>query len=57
MRKETLLELAEKWEREDKQQARDGSPEAAIGNAKADGERCGLKLAAHQLRQLVALLG
>lgn len=58
MKDAVLLELAARWEREAVEpQCEDGSPEAAIGNAKAHGRRQGLRECADALRMLIRLLG
>jgi len=54
----TLIELAEKWERDAvTPQVEDGSPGAEIMNAKARGGREQLKACANDLRMLVQVLG
>ena len=57
MKEAVLMELIEKWRHEAKEpECADGSPEAAVGNAKRHGERCGLMRAADDLQKLIALL-
>jgi len=57
MRTETLLDLAEKWERrKDNEMVQDGSPDAAVGNAKDDGVRQGKNQCALELRTLISLM-
>ena len=58
MKDAILLELAERWERDAvSPQVADGSPEAAVGNAKAQGQRESKRECADTLRTLVLLLG
>jgi hypothetical protein len=58
MKKEVLLELAARWERDaETPETQDGSDEAKIPNAKAAGRREGLRECADGLRSLVELLG
>lgn len=58
MKNEVLLELANRWEKDAKApECQDGSPEAAIGNAKAQGGREQLRACADTLRMLVQLIG
>ena len=57
MRIETMLDLIEKWERDpNDNQAEDGSPEAAVGNAKKHGIQCGRSDCARELRVLINLM-
>jgi len=52
-----MLDLIEKWERDpNDNQAEDGSPEAAVGNAKKHGIQCGRSDCARELRVLINLM-
>jgi hypothetical protein len=58
MNKEVLLELAARWERDARPLgAEDGSEEARIGNAVAQGHRECKRECADTLRTLVQMLG
>lgn len=58
MNPDILLELASRWEHDAKApECEDGSPEAAISNAIAHGQRQGKRECADALRMLVQLLG
>lgn len=58
MKDSVLIELARRWEDEARTpECKNGSPEAAIGNAEAHGRRQGLRACADALRMLVDLLG
>lgn len=58
MRDSVILELAEKWEREAREPlCQNGSEEAKIPNAIADGERRAQLKCANDIRALIALIG
>jgi len=58
MKKETLIDLVEKWERDSETpETRDGSKEAERGNDVQDGERQGRLQCAEDLRDLINLVG
>lgn len=58
MRKEVLLDLAARWEEHAKNpDTQDGSPDAAIGNARAEGARETKRECADAIRMLVSVLG
>lgn len=57
MKKEVLEALIERWRKDSKTpECQDGSPEAEIGNAKADGFRKGMVVCAEDLESLIQLL-
>lgn len=52
-----FIELAKKWESMAKEpEAQDGSEQAKLGNAKAEGSRAARAECATQLRQVILLL-
>ena len=62
MKKETLLELAEKWEsianpRDETGPDSDGTQEMEVGFALKRGQKDGLRTCANDLRALIDLLG
>lgn len=58
MKDAVLLELAARWERDaTPPEVSDGSDEAKIPNAKAQGERETLRMCADTLRSLIGMLG
>lgn len=58
MKSSILLELAKRWEQDAvTPEKQDGSPEAALGNAIAKGERQAKRECADALKTLVGLLG
>lgn len=58
MKDAVLLELASRWERDAKTpDCQDGSDEAKIPNAKAQGAREAMRMCADSLRTLVDMLG
>jgi hypothetical protein len=58
MKTETLLDLAEKWERDAIQNgARDGSKDAEYNNAAEDGRSACKLECAEDIRRLIAIIG
>ena len=57
MKKEVLEALLERWEKDSKPlECQDGSPEAEMGNAKADGFRMGIMTCRDDLESLIQIL-